>query len=282
VCIAMRGVHEALPAKSHRNARADIVAQCDGAQELRSVGRETFASRERGRHHGAAWMRKRGRVRIIGFIGLGEDTISHGRFDGPAEDIRGYDGADLFASVRSNELNGRVAGREFGAGNHGSDGVEHVMFGFLDHGVGQRAIARVGHVGAEPHHGGTGLVCQCEPWPAGDGGRGDAGLLQQTATADTASLELTLKFRIQLHLDSDLSFNHAAGISRQFRLALLVFYTEIGTLQNENTQDKSQTCLSTASGFCEYTLMPRPDGRFHLQVMPTQRNSASLFATERS
>ncbi len=110
VGVAMRFVHEVLTAKRHGNAGADVITQSDGAQKLRAADGETLSRRECGGHHGAARMRQRRRVRIVGFVGLSEHAIGERRFDGTAEEIRADHRGHFFAAVRSRELNGGATG----------------------------------------------------------------------------------------------------------------------------------------------------------------------------
>ncbi len=183
--VAMRFVHELLPAQGHRDARANVVPERDGAQELRAIGGEAFSGGQCRRDDGAARMRERRRVRIVGLVGLGQDAIRERGFDRAAKHIGSDHGGDFLAAVSSGELNGGAAGREFGARNHRGDGVEDVMLRFFRHLIGQCAIAGVGHVCAEPGHGGTDLVRrECRPGPAGRGDHGQAGLLKKPAAAE--------------------------------------------------------------------------------------------------
>ena len=41
--IAVRFIHEVLPAQGHRDARADVITESDGAQELRAVAGKAFS-----------------------------------------------------------------------------------------------------------------------------------------------------------------------------------------------------------------------------------------------
>ncbi len=125
-------------------------------------------------------------MRIVGFIGLGEDAIGQRGFYGAAEHIRGDDGGDFLAGVASGELNGGAAGREFGTRYHRGDGIEDVMLQFFGHLFGQRAIAGLGHVRAQPGHCRADLIRgESRPGPAGRGDHRQAGLLKKPAAAET-------------------------------------------------------------------------------------------------
>ena len=153
VRVAVRCVHEVLAAKRHGNARADVIAESDGAQKLRPADAESFSRRQRRGHHGAARMRQRRRVRIVGFVGLREHAIGERGFDRPAEDIRADHRGDFFAAVRPRELNGGATGGKIGTGDHGGERIEEVILHLLDNFFRERTRASLAHVGAEPKHG---------------------------------------------------------------------------------------------------------------------------------
>ena len=52
----------------------------------RAVDAALFADRERGRHDGAAGMRLRRRVRVVGLVRMREHAVGERRLNGPADD----------------------------------------------------------------------------------------------------------------------------------------------------------------------------------------------------
>ena len=118
-------------AHGHGDARADVVAERHGAQEVRAVDAELFAGRESGRHDGRTGMRLRGRMRIVGFIGMRQHPIGEGGFDGAAHcGGRSYR-RHFVAGVFQSEADRKAPGREFGAGDHGGERIQDVLFGSL-------------------------------------------------------------------------------------------------------------------------------------------------------
>ena len=59
---------------------------------------------------------------------------------GPQTTLRADDGRDFVAAVVAREVDGELAGRQLGAGNHGRERVENHVLRFLDDGVGQRRV----------------------------------------------------------------------------------------------------------------------------------------------
>ncbi len=62
-------------AHGHDDARADVVTKRHRAQEARPVDAELLAGRERRGHDGAARMRARGIVRIVGLVRMRHDAV---------------------------------------------------------------------------------------------------------------------------------------------------------------------------------------------------------------
>ena len=65
-----------------REPAADVVTECDCAQQRAPAAAYTLGDRQRRRHHAAARMRERARVRIVGLVGVrkhavGERCIVH-------------------------------------------------------------------------------------------------------------------------------------------------------------------------------------------------------------
>src|SRR5215469_5359087 len=95
----MRSIHELLTAERHGDAGADVIAESDRAHERCAVDAESLARDQCGRYDSAARMRERGRMRVVGLVGLCEDAIRESGFDRPAHYIRADDRGHLFAAV---------------------------------------------------------------------------------------------------------------------------------------------------------------------------------------
>ena len=99
-------------AERHRDARADVIAQRDGAQEAVPVDAELLAGGQRRGHHGAAGVRLRGRVGVVRFIGMGQHPVGQRRFDRAANHVRAGDGGDFLpVCARANWSAMRPGGR---------------------------------------------------------------------------------------------------------------------------------------------------------------------------
>ena len=148
----MRIARERRHAEAHGDARPDVVTERHRAQEMPPVDAERFAHGERRRHHGAAGMGQRGRVRVVGLVGVRQHAVGERGLDRPAQHVGADHGGEALTAVAAGEFYGGAAGGEMRAGNHGREGVEHVVLGFLRHLVRQRALARSVHVAAQRRH----------------------------------------------------------------------------------------------------------------------------------
>ncbi len=148
----MRRHHVLQLAERRGDARTDVVAQDDRADEPVAVDAEFFADREGGRNHGGAGMGLRGRMGVVGFVGMGQEPVAHRGFDRPAQDVRGNDGRDLLAAIGTGEFVRELAGRKLRAGDHGAQRVQDHLLRLLDDG--RRKVMRCGirHIGAERRH----------------------------------------------------------------------------------------------------------------------------------
>ena len=59
----------------HREARADVVAERDGAQEPRAIDTATLTEGKRGGHDRGTRMRLRRPVRVVGLVGVRERAV---------------------------------------------------------------------------------------------------------------------------------------------------------------------------------------------------------------
>ena len=139
-------------AESHGDARSDVIAERDGAEEPCPVDAELFAGGECGGDDGASGMRLRWRMRVVGFVGMGQHAVGERGLDGAANDVGGGDGGHFLAGMRARKLQRDASWREIDAGDHGRKRVEDVVFGFFDNVIGQGMSSGVAHVGAEARH----------------------------------------------------------------------------------------------------------------------------------
>ena len=136
---AMAVDHVLKPAECGGYPRTDIVAKRYRSQEPGAVDPEFLAGRERRRHDGAAGMRLRRRMRVVGFVRVGEHPVGQRRFNRSAQHGRTGHSGHWVAPIRARELDREAAGRKFRAGEHRRECVEDEMLGLLDHGVWKRA-----------------------------------------------------------------------------------------------------------------------------------------------
>ncbi len=130
----------------------DVISQRHSPHEMGPTYDELFAGSQGGGHESAPGMGSSGGEVIIGFVGVSKLTVRECRLDRSTEDIGGDHGGDLFAPVRSSELNRQTSGREIRSRHHGGNGVENVMLCLLHHMVRQGLVTGVGHVDAELLH----------------------------------------------------------------------------------------------------------------------------------
>jgi hypothetical protein len=204
-------------AEAHGHARTDVVAERHRAQQPCAVDAALLADRERRRYHGAARMRQRRGMGIVGLVGMRQHAVSERRLDRTREQVaaddggharatlaseasgqRGYFmsaraghspglGSSARAAVALDESDRGLAGQKRHARDHGGDGVEYVVLALLDHVVGQRALACFTHIGAECRHdrayrGGAPRRAGAEP-----GGRESAAAFEDAPTRQRAA-----------------------------------------------------------------------------------------------
>ena len=101
-----------------------------------------LADRERRRrHHGAARMRQRRGMGIVGLVGMRQHTVRKRRLDRTREQAAADHRRDARAAISFHKTDRGLAGQKGHARDHGCDGVEHMVLALLDHVVGQRALA---------------------------------------------------------------------------------------------------------------------------------------------
>ena len=82
------GLHLKLKAsQTHRHSCSDIVAERDRAKEVSPIDAEELSCRQSGGHDGAAWMRMRRGVRVVGLVSMGQHAIHESSFRGTAQQI---------------------------------------------------------------------------------------------------------------------------------------------------------------------------------------------------
>jgi len=122
-------------------AHSDVVAERHGAHEVHPADAILLAESQRGWHNRGARMRASAGVVVVGLVGMSEHPIRNGSLNRPANHIRSDNRRYLLAAVGASKLNRQASGRQLGPGNHGGNGVQDVMLCFLQHFVGQLAIA---------------------------------------------------------------------------------------------------------------------------------------------
>ena len=118
-------------ADGHGQARPNVVAQRDGAQEALAVDVELLARRKSRWYDGSARMRFRRRMRIVGFVRMGQHGVGQRGFHRTADHVRRGYGCSFLRGVRTCKLDRKPAGREFDAGDHGCERVQDMLFRFL-------------------------------------------------------------------------------------------------------------------------------------------------------
>ena len=98
-------VRDPAAATAASSARADVVAEHHGAQEVRAARAELLAERQRRRHDVAARM-PRARQRVVGLVGMrhravGERRLDRAAHDGVADDRRHFLARRTRARTRS-------------------------------------------------------------------------------------------------------------------------------------------------------------------------------------
>ena len=131
------------------DARADVVAEGDSAQQGLARGVLPFGHGQRGGDDGAAGVGERRRVRVVCLVRVGEHTVGHGGVDGSGDDVRADDSGLGDASLRTDEVDGGLTRLEAGASDHGRDGVEDMVLRLLQDGGRKRAVESGCDVGRE-------------------------------------------------------------------------------------------------------------------------------------
>src|SRR5580704_5369199 len=143
---------ELLSAKSHGDARANVVTESYSADEVRAANVKVFTSSESGRHHRTAWMGLRWGVRVVGLIGVRQHPVGQCSFDCTARQFQGNHRGDFPTSVSLRKLQCVLTGKKFRTGNHCRQSVQNVLLGFLCNVFGQGAIGGLAHVHAKRIH----------------------------------------------------------------------------------------------------------------------------------
>jgi hypothetical protein len=140
-------------------ARADVVAERHGAKQAGPIDAELLAGRKRRRDDRATRMGVRIIVRIIGLIGMSQDTIGECGIDRRGSKGKTRDRGRALRAVFADVPLGRLAGRQFRSGDHRCQSIEQMVFGVF--GDFRRQGARTGgaHIGAERAHDRSWLRC---------------------------------------------------------------------------------------------------------------------------
>ena len=92
------------------------------------------------------------RPRVVGFVGVRQHAVRQRRLHRSAQDRVANDRRHFFPAVGSRERGRGAARSQLGSRDHRGERVEHVPLRLFEHAFGQRTIARLTHVGAEPRH----------------------------------------------------------------------------------------------------------------------------------
>ena len=116
-------------------ARADIVAQCDGAQQVLAPTALALGHGERRRHDATAGVGQGWRVRIVGLVGVRSDTIGQRRQLRGGEHPCADDARLLRAAEGLDVVNRFSARQQLRPRHHRRDGVEQMVLRLLRDGV---------------------------------------------------------------------------------------------------------------------------------------------------
>ncbi len=109
---AVRLHHILQLAKCFGHTGPDVITECNRANQPLAARIKSLAASERRGHNGAAGMRLRWRMRVVGFIRMGKHAVDQCRLDRAAEQIGRSDSRGLFALAAARETD-----RDFAGGN---------------------------------------------------------------------------------------------------------------------------------------------------------------------
>ena len=113
-------------------AAADVVAKRNRAEKHRAVAPLPLGHGQGRGHDAAAGMSQRRRMRVVGFVGMGQHAVGQCGVPCSGSDIAA-DHAGFFDAAEGFYVGDRFfPGRQARPGNHGGDRVEDVMFGLFD------------------------------------------------------------------------------------------------------------------------------------------------------
>ena len=135
-----------------RQPAADIVAERDRAKERGAAGALAFRHGERRSDDPAARVRLRGRMRIVGLVGVAEHAVRERGIGRGRHGAAAHDRGLLRAALRLRERDRLFSRREARAGQHRGERVEQVMLGLLLHRGRERPAQRPGDIGAQGLH----------------------------------------------------------------------------------------------------------------------------------
>ena len=145
-------VAELGPAHGHDHAGADIVTKRHRAQEPRPVNAKLLPCCESRGHDGAARMRARGIVGIIGLIRVCHDAIGERGVARSSRERRADDRGSPFSGMRGGIAQRRLSGQQLRSRNHRCQRVEQMVLGVLGGLGGKHPVCRGAHIGAECVH----------------------------------------------------------------------------------------------------------------------------------
>src|SRR6202035_4834975 len=104
-------------AHAHRDARADVVPKSDRAYKLGAGDCKQLSCGKARGDNGNSGMRAGWTMRVVGLIGMREDTVGECGLDGAAYNVGSHNGGNLLAPIAASKLDGGAPGRQARAGN---------------------------------------------------------------------------------------------------------------------------------------------------------------------
>ena len=135
-----------------RQPAADIVAERDRAKERRAARALAFRHGERRSDDPAARVRLRGRMRIVGLVGVAEHAVRERRIDRACHDAAADDRGLFRPAQGLRERDRLFSRRQARAGQHRGERVEQVMLGFLEDRGRERPAQGASDIGAQGQH----------------------------------------------------------------------------------------------------------------------------------
>ena len=157
---AVAGLVKLIGAERKGRPGADVVAKGDGVEQRLAASPFPFRHRQRRRHDGAAEMTARGKVGIVGLIGVGRHGVGQRRVARRRHDIAADDHRFLRAAEAADIFGGDLARPQCRARDDGRQCIEKMEPGLRSHLRRQRPVPGGGDIAGEraDHRPGAGFV----------------------------------------------------------------------------------------------------------------------------